>query len=417
MINLTVVYTEIMDKVGEILKFGVICDHCLGRQFGKLISGLSNDQRGKAIRIVFAMQIDSMEDMKGIDASNFSGIMFHGDKLSMQKLQVTKKCVVCDDFFKSIDKWASKAVSVAKGTEFGTFLVGTSLSSELLSHEENLWESAGVDHCEPLKAEINREMGKRIEKILNVKADLKNPDVNFIIDTSKKKIYLQRNPAFFYGEYQKLVRGIPQTKWPSGKYITSIEQIVAAPLMKDMKGTGHKLHGMGREDIDARCLGWRPFVIEILEPLKRKVELKKIMLSVNKGNKVKVRNMRISGIVEVRKIKDSRAEKEYRVEVFCERKVSKSEITKLKSLIGEIKQQTPIRVIKRRADLMRKRKVISLRATRVSQKKFILTVRGDAGLYIKELISGDSGRTRPSVSEILGCKCEPKNLDVMKIIS
>ncbi|MDP6641711.1 MAG: hypothetical protein QF381_04675, partial [Nitrososphaerales archaeon] len=43
--------------------------------------------------------------------------------------------------------------------------------------------------------------------------------------------------------------GIPQTRWPSGKYKTSVEQIAAKPYLTKTKGTGTKFHGAGREDI------------------------------------------------------------------------------------------------------------------------------------------------------------------------
>jgi tRNA pseudouridine synthase 10 len=407
---------DMLEKTEEILKTGCVCDHCLGRQFAKLLSGFSNDQRGNAFRTALAMQLDSSDDLKGIDASNFTGFKFHGEKLSKISSHKQKKCLVCDDFFKSLDSWVSRAVSAASRLEFKTFLVGTTLSADLLAREENLWESVGLDYCEPLKAEINREIGKRIEKALSTRADLKKPDINFIIDASRSRVSVQPNPIFFYGEYQKLARGIPQTKWPSGKFKNSIEQIVARPLMSMLRGSNHKFHGMGREDIDARCLGWRPFVIEIIEPLKRKADLIKTMKAVNKSTKVKVRKMRASDIDEVRKIKDSRARKEYCVEVLCERDVSRADLKKLSALRGEISQHTPKRVIRRRADILRKRKVLALNSKYISSRKFILTVRCDAGLYIKELVSGDSGRTKPSVSELLGCTCEPRNLDVTKII-
>ena len=77
-------------------------------------------------------------------------------------------------------------------------------------------------------------------------------------------------------------------------------------------------------------------------------------------------------------------------------------------------QHTPQRVLHRRADLRRKRSVTDVKA-KLSGKDMILTVRGGAGLYIKELISGDSGRTRPSLSEILGKECACRELDVVKI--
>jgi len=41
----------------------------------------------------------------------------------------------------------------------------------------------------------------------------------------------------------------------------------------------------------------------------------------------------------------------------------------------------------------------------------------DGGLYVKELVSGDDGRTRPSLSEVLGVPATVVELDVMCITS
>ena len=38
------------------------------------------------------------------------------------------------------------------------------------------------------------------------------------------------------------------------------------------------------------------------------------------------------------------------------------------------------------------------------------------GTYVKEFISGDDNRTKPSVSEILGVPCYCEKLDVLEIM-
>jgi tRNA pseudouridine synthase 10 len=65
--------------------------------------------------------------------------------------------------------------------------------------------------------------------------------------------------------------------------------------------------------------------------------------------------------------------------------------------------------------LSRKREVLSISWKRKGPKKIELIVKGSAGLYIKELVSGDNGRTKPSVSEILGVPAKVKELDVIRI--
>lgn len=43
------------EVVRSILSEGLICDDCLGRQFAKCSTNLTNKQRGSALRIVAAM--------------------------------------------------------------------------------------------------------------------------------------------------------------------------------------------------------------------------------------------------------------------------------------------------------------------------------------------------------------------------
>ena len=47
----------------------------------------------------------------------------------------------------------------------------------------------------------------------------------------------------------------------------------------------------------------------------------------------------------------------------------------------------------------------------------VAVIVGEGGLYIKELISGDDGRTKPSFAEILGCKAICVKLDVTHLHS
>src|SRR5436309_14038713 len=57
-------------------------------------------------------------------------------------------------------------------------------------------------------------------------------------------------------------------------YPTSVVEVIAAEVMRDSGGTGHALHGMGREDVDARMIGrGRPFIVEVTEPRRRTFEL------------------------------------------------------------------------------------------------------------------------------------------------
>ena len=391
------------------------CDHCLGRQFATLLSGYSNDERGAALRKAVAMAIDSGElGHDKIDPSNFHAFRFRTNKNF--HAAVEKECAVCGGFFKNIDKTVDKIVKKVEGVEFNTFLVGTTPSKALLENEEKLWERVGIEYCEPLKAETNREVGKLLEKRFHKKADLKKPEMSIIINLEDDRISAKINPLYIFGYYKKLVRGIPQCRWGTpGHYKTSVEQIAAKPIMKMTGGEDHRFHGAGREDIDALCLDWRAFVLEIISPKKRTIDLKLAEKLVKKTRKVEISGLKISDMDTVRKIKAATNDKTYSMLVLLDKPVKKSDLPKLGKLKGEIKQQTPERVLHRRADLMRKREVKAISWKYLGPKKLEIKVKGTAGLYVKELMNGDKGRTAPSLSEILGVGAKVKELDVIKI--
>jgi tRNA pseudouridine synthase 10 len=51
----------------------------------------------------------------------------------------------------------------------------------------------------------------------------------------------------------------------------------------------------------------------------------------------------------------------------------------------------------------------------INNKKLEIEIKGEAGLYIKELVTGDDGRTSPSISELLKNPARVESLDVVKI--
>ena len=85
------------------------------------------------------------------------------------------------------------------------------------------------------------------------------------------------------------------------------------------------------------------------------------------------------------------------------------------SELNEIHQQTPIRVSHRRADKVRIKHVLDLSCEVIDDTHFEMTIKTEGGLYIKELISGDEGRSQPNVADKLGVKAFCKQLDVIEV--
>ncbi|UCF08974.1 MAG: tRNA pseudouridine(54/55) synthase Pus10 [Thermoplasmata archaeon] len=396
-----------------------LCHHCLGRLFAKVGHGMSNMERGEKI---WAALIQQYEEEEGARKAGSSFAM-------------PETCCLCENLFSEVDKFSDLIVKKLLPYEYDTFLVGSKVDFEVMEREEQLWGRLGCEHYEPIKAEINREVGKLVEHKVEKKVEFERPDITAVIDTRFDSVELQIASLFIYGRYRKLERGIPQTRWPcracwgkgcvkcnqTGKmYQTSVEEIIAKEVMEATEGEEHSFHGMGREDIDARMLGsGRPFVLEIKNPKKRQLDLEKLKGRINRfaDSRVEVLDLRKSKKDEVVAIKDAEFPKTYEVEVEFEKHVKDEKLKEVvRAFKGKtIEQKTPQRVMHRRADKVRKKKVFAIDATSKGDKGAVFTITGESGIYVKELIHGDEGRTKPSIAEYLDTHCAIKSLDVMKI--
>jgi tRNA pseudouridine synthase 10 len=406
---------KLLEAKELILSREKVCDHCLGRQFRNKFKDYPDEIIGASIRKAKAER-DIEKNLE--------------KKLKPKTL---KNCVLCGGIFAEIDRYASLLKKEAKKHEFATYLVGCKIDKELIDKEEKLWEEVGAEFCEPIKREINRTFGMMVGEWTDKEAEFNFPDVIFTIDFKKERIETKINPLYVYGRYRKLVRGIPQTKWPcrecggrgcpkcnnTGKqYKETVEEIIAEKILETTGGKSSSFHGEGREDIDARMLGkGRPFILEVFEPKKREIDLRKLEKAVNKfaAGKVEVSGLRPSSRKEVQKIKALMHDKTYDVLIDC-KKVSQKDLKELEAYFKDklISQKTPTRVLHRRADKIRKRKILSVRC-RPLKSGIRAQIRTQAGTYIKELVSGDNGRTEPSFFSALKRPCVVKELDVIEI--
>ncbi|MFX0115183.1 MAG: tRNA pseudouridine(54/55) synthase Pus10, partial [Candidatus Hodarchaeota archaeon] len=340
--------------------------------------------------------------------------------------------------------------------QFETFLVGSIFPANFLEHEDELRARFNLHFGESMKSELNREVGKLIGEKLGerIEVEFDNPDVVFIIKLESPEdpsVRIQINPVFIMGRYKKLIRGIPQAKWDckacggaggdcphcngTGKlYETSVAELVSYPLVELFNSSGAKFHGSGREDIDARMLGTgRPFIAELKEPKLRNIDLTEAETRINDYAREKV-EVTLTEFVDrdkVREIKtrSSLMTKSYEmiIELGEEIKLSHKKIEEIENFFSkrEIKQRTPTRVSHRRADKVRVRKVYELRLEvetgsadqEFAVKRMKAKILCEGGLYVKELMSGDDGRTTPSLAEILGVEVMSLTLDVLAVHS
>jgi tRNA pseudouridine synthase 10 len=394
-----------MQIVEEILKKtdGKICKHCLGRMLSKTIDGNDNVSRAESLNI-------ELKD---------------------------DECVICGNIFNKIDEELFRKIYDKLDflkVEFDSFIVGSSIDKEIKHMDEEFIKEFNLD-VEPIKKEINRIIGKKLENELKKEVNFEKQDIIVNVNLIKSpKVRIQINPIFIEGKYNKLIRGIPQTKWPCRKckgkgceecnftgkqYPCSVEELISEHILKATNGYEAKFHGAGREDIDVLMLGsGRPFVLEIKEPKIRKIDLNKLEKEINEINqgKTQYHNLKFTHRNRKAEIKVSSpdAYKIYKALVECDSPYNKDKLAVLSEL-GEIHQQTPIRVSHRRADKVRIKHVLDLSCEVIDDNHFEMTIKTEGGLYIKELISGDEGRSQPNVADELGVKAVCKQLDVIEV--
>jgi len=402
---------ELQEQVKAILAYGECCDHCLGRFFGKRSHGLSNDERGRGLKI--ALAIAENQPYKKFDGT----------------------CWVCGNFFNDVSLWADRVTKAVEGIEFSTLLVGCRVPPLIAENEEMVWSDLSLAEPEPFKSEVNREVGKAVSARIGKVVDFKHPELVLILDAARGTVEVQINSAFFYGRYQKFERGIPQTHWDcracrgagcekcnftGAQYLDSVEELIGRPVIEMFDAENAVLHGAGREDIDARMIGTgRPFILEVVSPKRRSIDLAELEKEINRtaDGRVSVAIKRWADRAEVETLKSNKAHKKYRILVEVEGALPADEFAKaVKTLQGvTIYQRTPERVAHRRADKVRERRVLDIECVGEQDGKFVVEVLGEAGLYIKELVSGDSGRTSPSLTEILERSAHVTSLDVTQV--
>jgi len=425
---------DIMQTARGIIGLGPICDSCFGRQFAMLSTGLTNLERGRSIKTVLAMQAASSGDVQLLEELAPS---FRSARLKLGRIgEEDVRCIVCLGEMRPeiLDAWAEKAYAALQGREYSTILVGTRMSGLLAENEELLLADGGSKHAEPFKSELNREVGKRLSAKTAKGVDLKNPDVIVHLNLEKGEVELQIASLFIRGRYKKLVRGIPQTRWPcrechgrgcprcggTGRmYQESVDELIRPAVMEAALAEDTVFHGAGREDIDARMLGTgRPFIVEALRPRVRSIDLAQLQKAINEqtDGKVEILQVEKADIAMVERLKEAAFVKTYSALVALGSEISEEKLKLvLKELVGSIDQRTPTRVSHRRADKLRVRTVYSADLIEISGNSARINIRGDSGLYIKELISGDGGRTKPSLSEALKVDAVVVELDVMDV--
>jgi tRNA pseudouridine synthase 10 len=350
---------------------------------------------------------------------------------AVSKAKAPAGCHICKGALTATQGLVDSALSQASGFEWQSFSVSSTFDKSAFVREEEVAGNFPPGEFTSIKNSINAELVERISKASGKQNDQRSADASFSFNFKEGKSAARAMPLYVFGRYTKLSRDHCQSTWHcsrcygrgceackgSGKFYPSVQDELGVPLMAAYGSKECLFHASGREDVDVRALGsGRPFVLELVSPKKRRADLRTIEKSLSRNPSVRAAGLCIVGKNFMDAVCNSHFEKEYSALVGADRSLTDADAKKVESLTGVIlRQQTPKRVLTRRTDMERQRSIIWISAATEGDGKLRLKILAEAGTYIKELVSSDGGRTKPSIAEILSCDASCDELDVVAI--
>ncbi len=402
----------VLDDLKSLLVTYKLCNRCLGRQFFYACPWIPTGIKGQIVKKIVGFVAAVNDDSE-------------------------KECYICEGIINQLEDIGEKILDKLGEYEFKSYKIGTIFPPDVLEREDEIRSLIYPVDAASIKVEFNRYLDNFVCNRTKATIDNRDPDVKITVNIPYNTVHVDVKPIVIAGRYLKHVRNIPQTSWAcrhcngvgceacnwTGKeYGTSIEDLLINAILPYFEGERGVLHAGGREDVDVRVLGsGRPFTLEIISPKKRNVNLEIVERDVNEKYEgvIEVKGLRYVDKNYISRVKSEmeRAVKTYLALVKSEEPIDDASIEKVVDRLkgALIHQRTPRRVAHRRVDRVRLKRIYDVSIQRVSENMFKMTLKCEGGTYVKELITGDAGRTKPSVSGILGLKVECVQLDVIDI--
>ncbi len=318
------------------------------------------------------------------------------------------------------------ALRACEGWEFRNFLVGTKPPAGLEGDAADLFRRAA-----------NRTLGTALALAWGGARvpEFTRPEAHLFARPALGEVEVKAAPLLVYGRYRKHSRALPQTPFHcppcrgrgcaacggTGRILQGSVAELLLPLLEEASGAeAGVFKGCGREDADVRMLGsGRPFIAALRRPRRRMLDFEGIRARAGAAGAGAAEFPVLYPVAtaEGEVVPATHPPKRYEARVEVEGGARPEDAARLVAALGgaTIRQRTPQRVAKRRADLVRERRVLEAAARLLGDGALALEVRAEAGAYIKELITGDGGRTEPSASSVLGRPCRCAALDVMEV--
>lgn len=401
---------EALKKTIEILKRYNLCSICIGRLFYEGNESL--------VRLGISLKRNSLKELNSINLKN-------------------NICYLCSNAFLNFKRMIPSLMDKLREYEFESIYTSVKVPKELINREDEIRIRYKISTGESLKNTFNRIFSNYIAKKLGKKVDSQYYHLMISYDIQNSNVEIIPQNLYIYGRYLKFKRGIYQTRsycyvchgkgcsecnYTGYDNTPSIEAYILPYFSKAFQAMNSIFHAAGREDGDVLTLNTgRPFIVEVVRPLKRKVNLKQIENDVNENAKgdIAIKDLKEVNKEAVKKMMvfTKYDEKTYLLKLEFERDINDVILSKIERELTNrvIVQRTPTRVLYRRKDKYRYKTIYEISAKMIDKNRAEFTIKCQGGLYIKELAHGDNGRTNPSIAQLANSKVKVLSLDVISI--
>ncbi len=419
----------ILDQAVEVIKNYPLCDRCLGRLFASLGTGLTNVERGLSLKILIAMHIHSrivagedayMDLLKQLSINAGGPFLKLYRKLSNEEVPGRLTCYICGDRFNDVvEEYVEKVAKILRSYDVETFLIGFRDPVEMEEAQQEIVDRFRLEHWEKVKEELKREIGKAVMSRYGYRAKYEDPDVVVEIDPVRDEVRAVFPSEIYVARLRKYARDLHIDS--KALYGNSIESVLSEKASGVFEAEYISIKPSARIYPGYRVIGSGLSVsVEIHSPKRRFRDVKSVEDALNIDperysleiiSRVRRRNIGELGgyirriVYRVLVHFDSECIRDKAVEYVAE---------KIYGLSSEvIAQRTPSRMLRWKYDYTRYGRVKVVDVLGVSRGLFEVVLVSDKNLYIEEVVSGDYGRTEPSVSSVVGCGATPVKIDVL----
>lgn len=376
---------ESLSIAKNILSQYSLCEHCIGRLFGKKFRVSSNQILGKKI-------------------------------FTRLNLKPSKNCYICKGILSNLQSIVSKLSEKSSEHVFSTFVVGAILKPSVTDRDDLIRSKFKLQGIDSVKTSITQEISKKFSKKTHKKIDFLSPDLTFTFNFRNDSCELKSRSILFSGRYVKKIRGLPQKQIPCSNCkrkgclqcnyhgiseFSSVEGKISKFLYEKFLGKQTKITWLGGEDQNSLVLGnGRPFFAKLSDPIKRNIRLKKKYVL----DGIEIHNLKIISKIPNHQIPFTST---IQLSILSNENLTQKNLVNLKKL-----KKSSVTIFEK-PNKKHLKSVHEIKYKKNNAKSFFLWITAESGFPVKRFVEGNS--VHPNVSELLGTTCKCKEFDFQRV--